>query len=134
MTRPSAHPGTVPENSRQLLEAVYRLFNARDIDGIFQHMYPDVDWPNSMEGGRVLGLDAVRVYWTRQWKVVDPYVEPTAFALASDGRIVIDVHQVVKDLAGHELINQHIEHLYTIENGLIRKMEIGRVFPSETKS
>jgi ketosteroid isomerase-like protein len=126
-----SYKGVVSEDSRQILETVYRLFNARDIDGVFQHMYPDVDWPNGMEGGRVHGYDEVRAYWTRQWKVVDPHVEPTAFTLAADGRIAIGVHQVVKDLAGHELINQHIEHLYTIENGRIRKMEIGRVFPSE---
>lgn len=129
-----AHPTAVPENARRLLETCYRLFNARDIDGIFEHMHPDVDWPNGMEGGRVHGYDEVRAYWTRQWNVVDPHVEPTAFTLAHDGRIAIDVHQVVKDLAGHELINQHVEHLYTLNDGRIAKMEIGRVFPSEPKS
>ena len=125
---------TIPGKTRELLETVYRQFNARDIDGVFAHMHPDVDWPNSMEGGRVHGYDEVRAYWTRQWKVVDPHVEPVAFTLGPDGRIAIDVHQVVKDLSGHELVNQYIEHVYTIEQGRIRRMEIGRVFPSRLQS
>ncbi|HEY9128182.1 MAG TPA: nuclear transport factor 2 family protein [Acidobacteriaceae bacterium] len=122
---------TVSEEDRNLLETVYSRFNARDIDGVFAHMHADVDWPNGMEGGRVHGLDEVRAYWTRQWSFVNPIVEPTAFRRADDGRILIDVHQVVKDLAGYELINQRIEHLYTLEGGRIRRMDLGRVYPSE---
>ncbi len=125
---------SIPAEAREILETIYRLFNARDIDGVFQYMHPEVDWPNGMEGGRVHGYDEVRAYWTRQWSVIDPRVEPVAFSRAHDGRILMDVHQVVKDLAGHELINQHIEHLYTLEDGLIHRMEIGRVFPPEPKS
>ncbi|HTJ29347.1 MAG TPA: nuclear transport factor 2 family protein [Acidobacteriaceae bacterium] len=131
MTAPNPHATQAPEEARRLLETVYRLFNARDIDGVFQHMHANVDWPNGMEGGRVHGYDEIRAYWTRQWSFVDPLVEPTAFTRAEDGRILVDVHQVIKDIAGHELINQHIEHLYTLEDGRIRRMDIGRVFPSK---
>lgn len=124
----------VPAETRAVLEAVYRLFNAREIDGVFAHLQPDVDWPNSMEGGRVHGYDEVRAYWTRQWKMVDPHVTPTAFTLDGDGRIVIEVHQVVKDLAGNELVNQRIEHIYTLSGERVSRMEIGRAFPSPSQS
>ena len=83
-----------------LLERTYAAFNARDIDGALAAMHPDVDWPNGMEGGRVHGHRAVREYWTRQWGLIDPRVEPRGFATEADGRIAVDVHQVVRDRAG----------------------------------
>ena len=39
-------------------------------------MHPDVIWPNGMEGGTVVGHAAARAYWTRQWGLIDPRVEP----------------------------------------------------------
>jgi hypothetical protein len=114
----------VSKSERELLESAYRLFNLRDIDGVLALMRADVDWPNGMEGGREIGHDAVRAYWTRQWQVVDPRVEPVGFAKDAEGRVVVDVHQVVRDMAGKELLNVKIHHIYSIENGKIRRMEI----------
>ena len=82
------------------LTVTYRAFNARDIDAALALMHTDVDWPNGMEGGRVHGHQAVRDYWTRQWGLIDPHVEPIDFRTDEDGRTVVDVHQVVRDLAG----------------------------------
>jgi hypothetical protein len=83
-----------------------------------------VDWPNGMEGGRVLGTAAVRDYWQRQFKTLNPHVEPQGFRTENDGRIAVEVHQVVHDLAGKVLVDQVIEHVYDIRDGLIRSMEI----------
>jgi hypothetical protein len=87
-------------------------------------MHPDVEWANGMEGGHVHGHEAVRDYWTRQWKLVDPQVEPQGFQLDENQRIVIDVHQVVHDLEGNLIVDQMVQHLYTFEDGLIRRMDI----------
>ena len=40
------------------------------------------------------------------------------------GRIVVDVHQVVRDLSGAILADRMVEHVYTVDNGLITAMEI----------
>jgi ketosteroid isomerase-like protein len=117
----------VSKSERELLESAYRHFNLRDIDGVLGLMHADVDWPNGMEGGREIGHDAVRAYWTRQWQVVDPHVEPIGFSRDAEGRIAVDVHQVVRDIAGKELLNQNVDHIYSIEGGKIRRMEIGTV-------
>src|SRR5882672_6030705 len=58
----------------ELLRRAYEAFNARDVDAVLALMHPDVDWPNGMEGGRVLGRAAVREYWTRQFEVIDSRV------------------------------------------------------------
>jgi ketosteroid isomerase-like protein len=109
---------------RDLLTFVYEAFNRRDIDPILARMHPEVEWPNGMEGGWVYGREGVRDYWTRQWKTLDPRVEPTRFESEADGRIAVDVHQVVRDLDGKVLLDRTVQHVYRVTDGLIRRMEI----------
>ena len=108
----------------QLLRRAYEAFNARDVDGVLALMHPDVDWPNGMEGGREVGHDAVRAYWTRQFGMIDSHVETVGFESAADGRVVVDVHQVVRDLDGELLSDGLVQHVYTFRDGLVTHMEI----------
>ena len=108
----------------ELLRRAYDAFNARDIDAAIALMHPDVDWPNGMEGGRVLGRDAVREYWTRQFDVIDSRVEPQGFETDAEGRVIVDVHQVVHDAAGGLLSDGYVKHVYTVRDGLVERMEI----------
>ena len=109
---------------RDLLKFVYAAFNRREIDGILSRMHPDVEWPNGMEGGWVHGHAEVRAYRTRQWGVVDPHVEPISIEAAEDGRPIVNVHQVVRDLKGTVLMDRMVQHVYSIAGGLIERMEI----------
>jgi len=107
-----------------VLERTYAAFNARDIGTAMSVMHSDVIWPNGMEGGTVVGHAAVRAYWTRQWGLIDPRVEPRGFTVEADGRVAVTVHQVVRDLAGTVLKDATVEHVYAFEDGLIKSMEI----------
>ena len=109
---------------RDLLISVYECFNRRDIGPILALMHPEVEWPNGMEGGWVHGREGVRDYWTRQWGVVDPHVDPGKFEADDQGRIITDVHQVVRDMKGTVLMDRMVLHVYLIEDGLIRRMDI----------
>jgi hypothetical protein len=111
------------QSKQELLNTTYAAFNVRDIDTVLANLHPDVDWPNGMEGGRVLGRSNVRYYWLRQWETLDPHVEPLRFEDEA-GRTVIHVHQVVRDLAGNVLLDQIVQHVYSIRNGLIERMDI----------
>ena len=115
------------DNAREFLTVTYARFNARDLEGVLRTLDTDVDWPNGMEGGRVHGRDGVREYWTRQWGMVDPHVEPVGFREEPDGRVAVMVKQRVCDLSGKVLLDQMIEHVYLIEDGLIQSMEIREV-------
>jgi ketosteroid isomerase-like protein len=108
----------------ELLRGAYVAFNRREIETVLGLMHADVDWPNGMEGGRVHGKTAVREYWTRQFKVVSSRVEPQGFRREADGRIAVDVHQVVHDPSGKLLADQRVQHVYEIRDGLIQSMEI----------
>ena len=114
---------TVPEI--ELLRAAYAAFNARDIDAALALMTPDVTWPRAFKGGFVRGHEEVRAYWREQWGEIDPHVEPMAFHSKGAEHILVDVHQVVRDLAGTVLADEHVGHRFTLAHGLIEAMEVG---------
>jgi len=107
-----------------ILRRVYALFNARDMESVLAAMHEDVVWANGMEGGHVHGREGVRSYWTRQWAMIDPHVEPVEFTRGPDGEVVVEVHQVVRDLEGNLLADQMVGHLFRMENGLVRRFDI----------
>src|SRR5262245_36312479 len=115
---------TVSAAARDLLVEAYEAFNARDIERALAAMHPDVAWPNGMEGGYVHGHDGVRAYWSRQWGQIDPHVEPRGWSVDERRRVVVDVHQVVRDRSGVVLADRMVRHIYTIEADLISRMEI----------
>lgn len=108
----------------ELLQRVYDRFNSRDMEAVLAAMHEDVTWANGMEGGYVQGVEGVRKYWTRQWAMIDPHVEPVGFSSGSDGEIVVEVHQVVRDLQGNILIDQMTGHTFRFENGLVKRFDI----------
>lgn len=118
----------------ELLRAAYAAFNARNIDAALSLMTPDVAWPRAFKGGFVRGPDEVRAYWTEQWSEIDPNVEPLAFYPEDDGRILVEVHQVVRDLAGNVLADERVGHRFTLEHGLIQGMEVGSLPSTEAVS
>ncbi|MCW1925121.1 nuclear transport factor 2 family protein [Luteolibacter arcticus] len=107
-----------------LLRAAYAAFNARDIDAALPLMTPDVAWPRAFKGGFVRGPDEVRAYWTEQWSEIDPKVEPLAFYPQDSGQILVEVHQVVRDLTGTVLADERVGHRFTMAQGLIQGMEV----------
>jgi hypothetical protein len=106
------------------LDSLYAAFNARDVDGVLAATTPDVDWPDAWEGGRVVGHAAVRDYWTRQWARIAPTVTPLRTTELPDGRIAVDVAQVVRDLDGTVLRKATVRHVYTFRNGLVCRMDV----------
>ena len=112
------------ELSRNLIRQAYDAFNSRNIDRALQVMHHDVHWPNGWEGGYVNGHEALREYWTRQWKEIDPVVTPVSFRERSDGRVDVEVKQLAKDKQGKTLFNGIVHHVYLVKDGLISNMEI----------
>ena len=106
------------------LKCVYDSFNARDMEAVLAALHEDVIWANGMEGGHVYGRDEVRSYWTRQWTMIDPHVEPVAFAEGPEGEMVVEIHQVVRDLNGNLLADKMVGHVFRIQNGLIKRFDI----------
>ena len=113
-----------PAPEIELLRSAYTAFNARDINAALALMTPDVAWPKAFKGGFVRGPEKVRAYWTEQWSEINPHVEPVAFYAEEAARILVEVHQVVRDLAGAVVADEHVGHRFTIARGLIQAMEV----------
>jgi len=111
-------------NTQTLLARAYSAFNQRDIDGALALMSENVSWPKASEGGRVVGKDEIRSYWTRQWKEFNPHVEPLEVIDREGGIAEVRVHQKVKSLGGDVLSDSEVWHVYTIANGLIERMDL----------
>src|SRR6201994_4035429 len=111
-------------NTQTLIARAYSAFNLRDIDGALALMSENVSWPKASEGGRVVGKEAIRSYWTRQWKEFDPHVEPLEVIDQESGTTEVKVHQLVKSLGGDVLSDSEVWHVFTVANGLIERMDL----------
>src|SRR5215813_13240408 len=112
-------------DTKTLIEQAYSAFNRRDIDGALALMTQDVSWPKASEGGRVVGREEIRAYWTRQWDEYDPHVEPVAMTVDDGGRTRVRVHQLVKSVDGDVLSDSEVVHVFTLKSGLIAAMHLG---------
>ena len=109
---------------KDLIRKAYAAFNERNIDNALSTMQPDVQWSKAWEGGHISGHDEIKEYWTRQWKEINPNVEPVGFNERQNGSLEVEVHQKVKDLQGNSMFDGRVKHIYNFEDGLIKKMDI----------
>ena len=112
-------------DTKTLIEQAYSAFNKRDIDGALALMTEDVSWPKASEGGRIVGKEDIRAYWTRQWGEFDGHVEPLAITEEDGRRIRVRVHQIVRNLEGNVLSDSEVLHIFTVNTGLIAAMDLG---------
>jgi hypothetical protein len=111
-------------NTQRLIAEIYSAFNRRNIDGALALMTESVSWPKASEGGRVVGKEEIRAYWSRQWKEFNPHVEPIEVIDRGAGKIEVRVHQLVKSLGGDVLSDSEVWHFFTIVDGLIDRMDL----------
>src|ERR1700723_1642930 len=112
-------------DTKTILEQAYSAFNKRDIDGALALMAQDVSWPKASEGGKIVGKEEIRAYWTRQWGEFDPHVEPLVITEEDGNKTRVRVHQLVKNLAGDVLSDSEVVHVFTVKSGLIAAMDLG---------
>lgn len=111
--------------AERILRDAYQAFNDRDIEAALELMHPEVDWPNAWEGGRMVGHDALRDYWTRQFAAISSILTPMRFARQQDGSVIVDVTQEVRDAQTGELLSDNdVRHHYWFEDDLIVRMEV----------
>ena len=110
---------------KTIIEQAYSAFNGRVIDGALALMTEDVSWPKASEGGRVVGKEEIRAYWTRQWGEFDGHVELVEITEEDGGKIRVRVHQLVKNLQGDVIWDGEVLHVFSVNAGLIAAMDLG---------
>lgn len=97
-----------------ILRRAFVAFNEGNIEVPLSLMCEDVDWPNTVEGGRIQGREAVRAYWTRMFKIFIPRLEPVCIGALAPGRTIACGHERFTDtLTGDELVHKRFRHVYT---------------------
>jgi hypothetical protein len=87
-------------------------------------MSDQVDWPNAWKGGRLVGREAVRDYWSTQWQEIDPHVEPLSVTERAEGALAVTVRQVVRSTDRQLLLDAELIHVYHLDDGLICRMDV----------
>ena len=111
-------------NSKEFIQRLYDGFNARKMEEVLAALHPDVQWANGMEGGFVHGRSGVRDYWSRQWAMIDPHVEPLEIKSDDGDKYEVKVHQVIRDLNGNLLLDVIVGHVFQIHDGLVTRFEV----------
>jgi ketosteroid isomerase-like protein len=122
----------MPRTDEDLLREAYAAFNSRDINAGLALMDAEVDWPNVAEGGYVHGHDEVGEHWREQFGQVDPRIEAGPVTTRTDGRAEVRVRQVIRDLDGNRISDDHLIHVFTIRDGLITRMEVEPTDPAKS--
>jgi nuclear transport factor 2 (NTF2) superfamily protein len=119
------------EKDVALIKGLYEDFNARAIDSILAMLTEDVMWANAMDGGYARGREGIREYWTRQWSMVSPHVEPVSFRDLDDGSIFVEVIQTIRDLEGnllrdqtHGLKDKTVGHIFRFHDGRVSRFDV----------
>lgn len=56
--------------------------------------------------------------------LIDSRVEPQSFWEDEEDRVVVDVHQVVRDADGNLVSDQQVQHVYVIHDDLVQRMDV----------
>jgi hypothetical protein len=120
----SIKPKIMDSNIVALINKAYIAFNSRDLDTALSTFHTEVDWPKAFEGGYIKGREAVKDYWIRQSAEIDAIVKPVSITLRDNGTYEVNIHQVVKDIEGKILFDGMIKHIYSIQDDLLRRMDI----------
>jgi hypothetical protein len=106
-------------DKKALLSRLYDAISRQDVDGVLSVMHPDIDWPNTIEGGRVVGLEAMRAYWTRQFGIIRPQTGMIDFEELPDGSVRTRLIYTRYALDGALWDDQLEQNLFRFQDGLI---------------
>jgi len=106
--------------------AAYKSYNERDIDALLELMCEDVNWANALTGDRIRGRAEMREVWLLQWTSLEVETEPIRI-YEEDGRTVVLVREIMREVGGQLLLDQEMEHVFTFRDGLVERMEFRHV-------
>jgi len=111
------------DDAQALLTRLYEAYNRRDFDAFSALLTADINWPDQIQGGRLVGPDAMRAYWASNDKVITVDAAPVSFDAWPDGRIAVDVNQIVRNLNGQVWSDTCVRHIFTLRDGKVARMD-----------
>lgn len=112
------------DDAEALLTKVYDAYNRRDFADLSVLLTADTNWPDMVEGGRLIGPAALSAYWARNDKLITVDIAVVSYAALPDGRVAADVNQIVRNLAGQVWSDTCERHIFTLRDGLVARLDI----------
>jgi NAD(P)-dependent dehydrogenase (short-subunit alcohol dehydrogenase family) len=124
-TQPRTSAGRAATRSHEdLVRRAYAAFNEREVDAGVALLAPDVDWPDTAEGGVLHGREQVREHWNKQLGEAALRLEVQEVKERDDGRVEARVRQIIHDLNGKKLGDAQLVHVFTFADDRIRRLEV----------
>ena len=112
------------DDAHALLTKVYDAYNRRDFADLSAFLAPDSNWPDMVEGGRLIGPDALGAYWARNDKLITVDIAVVAITALPDGRVAADVNQIVRNLTGQVWSDTCERHIFTLHDGKVARLDV----------
>ena len=107
----------------KLAHRMYERFNARDVEGVAEHLHADVEWVNAPKGIHIKGIKDLRDSWTRQKDIAIVHFDVTRVVSAADG-FFVTVQEKVWTPDKELLFDGPVGHDYKVSDGKIIRCDI----------
>jgi ketosteroid isomerase-like protein len=114
----------VDRTDEEIVREAYTAFNNRDIEQAVTLMDPEVEWPDVVQGGFVRGREGVRRHWREVFAQAEPHIELADLERRPDRSIAAKVRQVVTGPDGQQISDEHLVHVFRIDDELITRMTV----------
>lgn len=113
-----------PPEIQALVGRLYDANQRRDLEAFRALVAPQLEWPDVTRGGVLTSPEAVGDYWAYNDSIIRVEITPVEIHVTEDGRIVVDVNQVVWNRSGKLWSDLCVRHCYTLRDGLFWRMDI----------
>jgi ketosteroid isomerase-like protein len=113
-----------PPDIEALVQRLYDANQRRDFPAFSALVAPALEWPDVTRGGLLTTPEAVRDYWTYNDSIIRVELTPVEVHVTDDGRIMVDVNQVVWNRSGQLWSDLCVRHCYTLRDGRFWRMDI----------
>ncbi len=112
------------DDAQALLTKVFEAYNRRDFATLLSFLTPDIDWPDQVNGGRLVGLEAVKAYWDDYSRSIQVDLAPMTFTALPDGRIAVDTNRIVRNLSGQIWSDSHVRQIFTLRGDKVARLDV----------
>jgi ketosteroid isomerase-like protein len=111
-------------SEEQSVTAIYEAFNTANLENLADLLHSDVDWETTPPGGRTRGREQVCALFAGRMAEWTWEFQPTSILTGEDGRITVHGRSAVRKKDGTVRRDQEVEHLYTMQDGLVRNADL----------
>lgn len=110
-----------PARSAQqaILAKAYEALNAQDLAGVRDTLHPEASWPDTLEGGRLQGRDAILAHFQQLFALTRPNAQLIRVVDETEGALDVEVQLLVQDHQGHIWSDTRARLTYRFRDGLL---------------